>query len=350
MYRLSLKLNQLSFVETESRHRLIGQISDKLTNIISLFSFAARKKELKSLDHEISTDFVPNQVRVYKYDFVVQLVGGAFYLLMFSFILFYMVHLRIHNLVSIGDFAFVFGIALVVAEDIWHATTSLQEFSRSMGDLKSALTILNIPQKDLDREGAVPLKVHTAKIEFKNINFGYHEKKDVFKDLNLTIKAGEKVGLVGHSGSGKSSLINLLLRYFQTNKGEIRIDGQCIADVTQNSLRENIAVIPQDTILFHRTLMENIRYGRMEATNQEVIDASKKALIHDFIMTLPEQYNTYVGERGVKLSGGQRQRVSIARAILKDAPILILDEATSSLDSQTEQLIQESLNFLISDQ
>lgn len=167
--------------------------------------------------------------------------------------------------------------------------------------------------------------------------------------LIYTLKQ-EKIGLIGYSGAGKSSLVNLLLRYFKTTSGEILIDDQNINYVTQDSLRENIAVIPQDTMLFHRSLLENIRYGRLSATEEEVIEASKAAHIHEFIIRLPDQYQTYVGERGVKLSGGQRQRISIARAILKNAPILILDEATSSLDSHTEKLIQDSLNLLIESQ
>ena len=155
--------------------------------------------------------------------------------------------------------------------------------------------------------------------------------------------------MVGHSGSGKSSMINLLLKYFKLRKGTIFIDGQNINNITQDSLRENIAIIPQDTLLFHRTLMENIRYGKPTATDEEVIEASKQAHLHEFITELPEKYHSCVGERGIKLSGGQRQRIAIARAILKDAPILILDEATSSLDSYTEKLIQDSINFLIKD-
>lgn len=349
MYKLSTRLNQLSFVETESRHALIGQISDKITNVISLFAFASRKRELRSLDDQISHDFIPKQIRTYKYHFKLQLVGGLFYFIMFGFILFYMIHLRMVGLISIGDFAFVFGISLVVSEDIWQATISFQDFSRAMGDLKSALSVLNIPQENLDQENARPLTIKIPTIEFKNVSFGYDGKNDVFKNLNLSVQSGEKVGLVGHSGSGKSSLVNLLLRYFKNEKGEIFISDQNINDVTQDSLRENIAVIPQDTLLFHRTLMENIRYGKPIATDEEVIEASKRAHLHEFIMQLPEQYNSYVGERGIKLSGGQRQRIAIARAILKDAPILVLDEATSSLDSHTEKLIQDSLNFLIED-
>ncbi|MBA3604292.1 MAG: ABC transporter ATP-binding protein [Parachlamydiaceae bacterium] len=348
MYKLSLRLNKLSFEETESRHNLIGQISDKISNIFSLFSFSSRRREKETLDSLISNDFIPKQIQVYKYDFKIQLVGGVLYWIMMIFILFYMIHLRMNGLISIGDFAFVFGISLVVADDIWHTTVSLQDFSRAMGDLKSALSILNVPQL-LDDKNAQTLHVKDAKIEFNKVNFGYDNNELTLKDLNLTIEPGEKIGLVGHSGAGKTSLINLLLRYFENRSGQIYIDEQDIDHVTSDSLRENIAVIPQDTMLFHRTLMENIRYGRANATDEEVIEASKKAHLHEFISELPEQYDSFVGERGLKLSGGQRQRIAIARAILKDAPILILDEATSSLDSHTEKLIQDALNVLIED-
>ncbi|MEI8295031.1 MAG: ABC transporter ATP-binding protein [Alphaproteobacteria bacterium] len=354
-YKMSLKLNQFSFLETESRHSLIGQVSDKITNIISLFSFASREKELQSLEDQVSNDFIPKQMKVYLYGFKFQIVAGGLYLIMMGFILFYMIHLRMINYISVGDFAFVFGITLIVSEEIWSATIALQEFSLAMGNLKSALSVLHIPQQNLDSKGAHTLTVKSPTIEFRHVRFAYNDgSKDsesnlVFKDLNLKIKAGEKIGIVGHSGAGKSSLVNLLLRYFWNDRGEILVDNQNINDVTQDSLRANIAVIPQDTMLFHRTIMENIRYGNPEASDEAVIEASKKAHIHEFIMTLPEQYNAHVGERGIKLSGGQRQRIAIARAILKDAPILILDEATSSLDSQTEKFIQDSLNLLIED-
>ncbi|HQS84699.1 MAG: hypothetical protein B7Y25_07220 [Alphaproteobacteria bacterium 16-39-46] len=349
MYKLSLKLNQLSFEETESRHALMGQISDKITNMISLFSFASRKREFNALDHQISHDFIPKEIRVYKYDFKIQIIGDILYLFMYVFLIFYMIHLKMMNVISIGDFAFVFGITMVVALDIWEVTISLQEFARAMGDFRSSLSILNTPQQNLDKKDAKTLLVKDPLIEFKNVSFSYDSRVSVFKDLTFTINPGEKIGIVGASGAGKSSLINLLLRYFENKDGAILINHQNINDVTQDSLRENIAIIPQDTLLFHRTLRENILYGRPEATDAEVIEASKKAHIHEFITTLPDQYNAYVGERGIKLSGGQRQRIAIARAILKDSPILILDEATSSLDSETEKLIQESLNFLIKD-
>ena len=350
MYRFSIKLNQLSFDETESRHRLIGQISDKITNIITVLSFASRKIEFKKLDEQISNDFLPKQILVYKYSFIGHVISGVFFLIMMAFFLFYMMYLRMNNSISVGDFTFVFGIAIVIIEETWAITISMQDFARNIGDLRSSISLLYTPQTDFDKPNAKLLTIKNPKIEFKDVSFGYHEKNGVFDKLNLIIKSGEKIGLVGYSGAGKSSLVNLLLRYFKATNGQILIDDQDISDVTQDSLRENIAVIPQDTMLFHRSLLENIRYGRIDATDEEVIEASKAAHIHEFITNLPDKYQTHVGERGVKLSGGQRQRISIARAILKNAPILILDEATSSLDSHTEKLIQDSLNFLIESQ
>lgn len=349
MYKLSIKLNQLSCEESESAHGIIGKISDNVTNVISLFSFASRTEEYRRLEESISRDFIPKQFRTYKYNFKFQCIGDVLYFIMMVSVLFIMVHLRMQGKISIGDFAFVFGIVFAVAFEIWHTTISLQDFSRAMGNVRSALSILQIPQENQDIAGAKSLILTEPSIKFQKITFGYDPAIPVLKNLSLTIRPGEKIGLVGHSGAGKSSLVNLLLRYFSPTKGHIFINEQDIDLVTQDSVRENIAVIPQDILLFHRTLMDNIRYGNPIATDKQVIEASKKAHIHDFIMGLPDQYNTYVGERGIKLSGGQRQRIAIARAILKDAPILVLDEATSSLDSQTEKLIQESLNFLIKD-
>ncbi|MHB9147402.1 MAG: ABC transporter ATP-binding protein [Candidatus Amoebophilus sp.] len=347
MYKLSKKLDQLAFAESESQHALIGQISDKIMNIISIFSFAAHKREVNLLDKHISQDFIPKQIKLYKYDFKIQIIGGILYFIKFTFILFYTIHLKIQGLISVGDFAYILGLTLALSEDMWRATVSFQDFLSKVGDLKSAFSILYIPQDNLDLPDAKPLHIASPKIEFKHVDFSYADEEVVFKDLNLIIEPGEKVGVVGQSGAGKSSLINLLMRYFTCDKGEILIDGQNINQVTQETLRQQIAVIPQDTLLFHRTLMDNLRYGNPEASEKEIIEACKKAHIHDFIMSLPKQYQTYAGERGLKLSGGQRQRIAIARAILKNAPILLLDEATSALDSQTEKLIQKSLDMLI---
>jgi len=183
---------------------------------------------------------------------------------------------------------------------------------------------------------------------FKKVDFGFN-RRPILKNFNLMINSGEKIALVGPSGAGKTTITKLLFRFFDIQKGYITIDKQSVANVTQDSLRQFISLVPQDPILFHRTLMENIRYGKKEATDKEVMEAAKKARCHEFISELPQGYETYVGERGIKLSGGERQRVAIARAILKNSPILVLDEATSSLDSESESLIQAALRELMQD-
>ncbi len=350
MYKLSLTLNKFSFQKTESTHALIGQMSDRLTNIISLFSFASRSRECKALEDSTSVDFIPKHIRLYKHVFKTYMIAGIFELCMLLFMLLFVINLRMNGLITVGDFAFVFGLTMGALDNMWGAMMLLQDLSSEMGDFKSSLAILNVPQQNVDQQNATPLAITTPSIAFNSLSFGYGAADHLLKDFNLTIAPGEKVGLVGHSGAGKTSLIHLLLRYFEWNQGVISISGKDISHVTQDSLRENIAVIPQDTMLFHRSLLENIGYGKPNATKEAIVEASKKAHIHEFIMALPEQYNTYVGERGIKLSGGQRQRIAIARAMLKDAPILVLDEATSALDSQTEKLIQESLALFIKDE
>ena len=195
----------------------------------------------------------------------------------------------------------------------------------------------------MESANAKPIIVTKGEIEFKNVKFGYSAKKIIFNNLNVKIYPGEKVGLVGFSGSGKSTFVKLILRLNDIQDGEILIDGFNIKEATKGSLRFNIGMIPQEPDLFHRTIMENIRYGRRESTDSEIIEAAKRAHADEFIKELSEGYDALVGERGIKLSGGQRQRIAIARAILKNAPILILDEATSQLDSISENYIQESL-------
>jgi ABC-type multidrug transport system fused ATPase/permease subunit len=207
--------------------------------------------------------------------------------------------------------------------------------------------MLIVPREIRDEPAASELAVPRGEVVFDDITFAYDAKQPVFAGMNLTIRAGQRVGLVGHSGAGKTTLITMLMRLYEVQRGAIRIDGQNIAAVTQASLRRSIGLIPQDVILFHRTLMENIRYGRPGASDAEVLRAAERAHAHEFITALPEGYRTMVGERGVKLSGGQRQRIAIARVMLKDAPILLLDEATSALDSEVEAAIQASLYRLM---
>ena len=218
---------------------------------------------------------------------------------------------------------------------------------RVTGGLSSSLEPLAIPHGIVDAKAAQTLKVKQGAIEFRNIEFGYSERKKLFADFSLRIKAGEKVGLVGKTGSGKTSLINLLLRSYEVSGGEILIDGQNIKNVTQSSLHQNIGIIPQENTLFHRTIRQNIAYGNPKAANKAIYAAAKDACADGFIEDLPCGYDSMVGEKGIKLSGGERQRVAIARAILKDAPILILDEATSALDNEVEAEVSQGINNLI---
>jgi ATP-binding cassette subfamily B protein len=234
---------------------------------------------------------------------------------------------------------------------IWNR---LAGFSRMYGNLIEYYTAVKRLVNDLavqptitDGEDAQALRVSQGVIRFNQVNFNYSEANPILENLDLTIAPKQKIGLIGSSGAGKTTLVKLLLRFYDVQQGSLEIDGQNIKNVTLESLRQNIAIIPQDITLFNHSVLDNIRYGRMDADDDAVIEAAKKAAAHDFIKDLPDGYNTFVGESGVKLSGGQRQRIAIARAILKNAPILILDEATSALDSESERLIQESLKELM---
>lgn len=234
---------------------------------------------------------------------------------------------------------------LSLADRLWQFMFIIRNINRSLGDAADMTAILQLEPAIKDPARPEVARIQHGEIEFRDVTFHYEEnqKESLFTDLNLKIDAGEQVGLVGHSGGGKSSLVRLLSRFMDVDSGTIRIDGQDITHILQRDLRKHIAYVPQDPLLFHRSLMENIRYGRPEASDEEVIAVSKFAHAHDFIGSLPHGYETLVGERGVKLSGGQRQRVAIARAMLKNAPILVLDEATSALDSESEVLIQDAL-------
>ena len=235
-----------------------------------------------------------------------------------------------------------------------HALSCFQRFlddliglQRVTGGLSSSLEPLAVPHGIIDVKDAKILKVKQGAIEFKHVDFGYSERKKLVADFSLSIKPGEKVGLVGQTGSGKSSLINLLLRSYEVTEGQILIDGQDISLVSQSSLHRNIGIIPQENTLFHRNIRQNIVYGNPEASDREICLAAQEACADDFIRQLPHGYDTMAGEKGVKLSGGERQRIAIARAILKDAPILILDEATSALDNEAEQEVSEGIENLI---
>lgn len=256
------------------------------------------------------------------------------------------VYWRYQNL-TVGEVV----LAVSLISTMLHATQNMSWFFCSIiqlcGGIRDGLDLLYRPIEICDSPNAVPLKIKTAHIAYRQVDFAYQTGGALFKNFSLDIPAGVKVGLVGHSGSGKSSLVKLLSRFYDVQGGKITINGKDIRSLTQESLRRNIALIPQEANLFNRTILENIRYGNPHAADEDVIAAAKNAYAHEFISKLPQGYNSKVGERGIMLSGGERQRIAIARAILKNAPVLILDEATAALDSESEYYIQQALRRLM---
>lgn len=341
-FLMSTRLVHLSDAHAESESAVSGSLVDSITNISNVRLFSKNRFELFHLERLL-------EIRKGKFKkeelFIVLMnsVQGALIAVMLAVMIFFLVHLYEKHQVTVGDFALILGVTMEIAYITWFTMSQVNEFHQAIGKCKQSLSSLIVPHDVKDTEEATSLIVKKGKIVFSNVTFHYKGMKPLFQDKSLCIAAGQKVGLVGYSGGGKSTFVNLILRLYDVSSGQILIDDQDISSVTQDSLRDQIGMIPQDPTLFHRTLMENIRYGKSNATDKEVISAAKKAHAHEFIVKLPQGYDSPVGERGVKLSGGQRQRIAIARAILKNAPILMLDEATSQLDSVTENDIQESL-------
>ncbi len=332
----------------ETRAGVTGRIVDVITNVRNVFSFANQTLE----DHELTRyTGEERERRMALYRSVVRLrcsqyvmdilmwigfVGGALYG-------------WVHGRMTAGDFVMVTALTGSLLQTAYNLGQRIPDFYDQLGSARESLETLIVPATIQDRPGAIPLAVTRGAIHFDRIAFAYEPRgkgrgaRNIVQDFELYIQPGQRVGLVGPSGAGKTTLMGLLMRMHDVTAGAIRIDGQDTREVTQESLRGEIALIPQDTNLFHRSLLENIRYGRPDATNEEVVAAAKRAHAHEFIVELEQGYDTLVGERGIKISGGQRQRIAIARAILRDAPILLLDEATSALDSHSEQMIQQAM-------
>ncbi|MCB1827005.1 MAG: ABC transporter ATP-binding protein [Coxiellaceae bacterium] len=341
------KCANLSEQHSNARSFLTGKIVDSLTNIINVKLFARKRYECDYVyrfqkderEKNIASLTIAEKIKIG--------LGISAFIFPGVFMTWYVIHCWQLNIIGIGSLVLIFTTVWNIQSLAWHAGLELPNLYKEIGTCQQALALIRDEHAIKDKEGATALIVKHGEIRFNHVTFNYHKGSSVFNDLSVTIEAGSKVGLVGFSGGGKSTFVNLIMRFFDIESGEIQIDGNNISEVTLDSLRSQISMIPQDPTLFHRSLSENIRYGKINATDEEVIAAAKHAHCHEFITNLPQGYDSLVGERGHKLSDGQRQRIAIARAILENAPILILDEATSALDSITERRIQDALHYLM---
>jgi ATP-binding cassette subfamily B multidrug efflux pump len=351
------KLKRISQKQADARSIMTGRIVDSYTNImtVKLFSHHQREEVYAKEGMDGFLQSVYPQMRLVT---VLQaLVWGINSILVFS-VSALAIYLWVNGTVSPGDLAIAVSLSLRLngmSQWIMWEVSSLFE---NIGTVQDGIDTLAVPASINDKENARKLAISGGEIKFNNVDFSYKGKNEslieVFKGLNIDIKPGEKIGLVGRSGAGKSTLVNLLLRFYDVQSGQICIDRQGIDEVTQESLRANISMVTQDTSLMHRSVRDNIMYGKTDASEAQMVTAAKQAEAHEFILSLSDAkgrtgYDAHVGERGVKLSGGQRQRIAIARVMLKDAPILILDEATSALDSEVEAAIQHGLIQIMQD-
>lgn len=326
--------------------KMTAQLGDTITNAVTIKLFDGLKYEIKKFV-KIVDDWVKKTRKSWNLEETIR-ATQHFAIIVLELIVFIIaIKYWEKGLLTAGDFIWIQAYLISLFEKIWNFGRIMQNTFRDLADAEEMTEILHTKFEIANKKGAKKLSVIRGKIEFEKVRFSYEKTDKVINNLSLKIKPGEKIAFVGPSGGGKTTVTKLILRFFDIQKGKILIDGQNVKNVTQESLRSQISLVPQDPILFHRTLLENIRYGQRDATDEEVVASAKLARCHDFIMKFPKKYDTYVGERGIKLSGGERQRVAIARAILANNPILILDEATSSLDSYSESLIQEALQNLM---
>lgn len=347
VYYGSKPMAKLTKKEAKSSNKLNGQLADVISNVLAVKSSGAEATEQKFFTKTVNS-WRDSSLDVMRGFLKVSTIYSSINMVIKIGAIAFAVYAAQNNLVSVASVYLIITYTGSVAHELWNMNGIMRNYNRIIGNANDMVEILQTPTTLIDKSDS-KLKVTNGEISMDKIIFTHDEGQGdtLFHDFSLEIKPGEKIGLVGASGSGKTTLTKLLLRFADIDSGKITIDGQDISEVTQASLRAKIAYVPQEPLLFHRSVRENIAYGRPDATDAEIEEAAKKAGAYDFIIGLKDGFDTMVGERGIKLSGGQRQRVAIARAILKDAPILALDEATSALDSESEALIQKSLETLM---
>ena len=336
------RLHKLSYAYAESSSLLKGKMVDSTSNVDTVQYTGSIEYEKRHIGEHIGKQRWTHLREWWWSEWVLVSNGILLAVFIFSMFAFGMWLISIGE-ISVGSLVMVIMIVINLEQRMFFLGQNMTQAVSFYGQVNEGLKELLEPHEIVDRPESKPLKVREAGIEFAAIDFAYRGKRVFRGDFDLRIEGGEKVGLVGHSGAGKSTLVSLLLRRFELNGGGILIDGQRVSDITLDSLRQSVAFVPQSTSLFHRSIIENIRYGRLDASDAEVVRAAELAQADCFIRELPQSYDTKVGERGVMLSGGQRQRISVARAVLRGAPILLLDEATSALDSVSEAAIQKAL-------
>ncbi|PIR85511.1 ABC transporter permease [Candidatus Kaiserbacteria bacterium CG10_big_fil_rev_8_21_14_0_10_45_20] len=338
---LAKKRIPLSMHAEETETRLAGRSVDLLTNITAMHEYARRTFELKQLRTYINDRRLAGR-KNWMFAEMAITFNGLLEIIFVGGMLFTAGFLSLQGIITPGDIVLLISLVFLIQGRLDFINHDIVNLGEIWGQIKEGLEDILQDHDVAEEEGANKLSISLGAIEFKNISFQYGNVS-VFENFSLSIPAGQKVGLVGKSGAGKTTLTKLLLRHFDLQGGSIEIDGENVSKITKESLRKNIAIVPQEPLLFHRSISENIAYGKERATKKDILHAAKLAETHEFITQLPEGYDSKVGERGVKLSGGQRQRIAIARAILKDAPILLLDEATSALDSESETAVQKAL-------